>query len=135
MHGHTPLRTYLAATTFLIVTAIASAPARADGATGLAIGLRTGYALPAGKIGTTSDQFQGGDLSDSVTGMIPLWIDLGYRFTPNLTVGGFFQYRFGFLNKDNNRDCDGCSVHDLAFGATAQYHFMPGERFDPWAGL
>jgi hypothetical protein len=104
---------------------------QADGAsqTGLEFGLRTGFMLPFGK---TADRPQG-SLSDSFTGFLPIWIEGGYRFNPNLFVGAFFQYAFAFTkNCDPGFDCSGS---DLRVGAEGHYHFMPGRMADPWLGL
>lgn len=131
MLRHTLLRTFAVAS-FCLVTSTALAQ---ESASGLAIGLRTGYALPAGKIGGFSDRTEGMDLADGVSGMIPLWLDVGYRLNPNIYLGAFFQYGFGIINEDTNPNCNNCSVHDLAFGLDASYRFLPGSPFNPWAGV
>ena len=97
------------------------------------LGLRLGYALPAGKIGDVSVAGQtadGGKLSDHVSGQIPIWIDAGYMVIPNLLVGLYGQY--GFIS---TKDCDGCSAHDLRIGIQGQYHFTPEQSIDPWLGI
>jgi outer membrane protein W len=68
--------------------------------------------------------------------MIPIWVDAGFRFNPNLYVGAFFQYGIGFVNKDKNPQCEqiSCSVSDIAFGANVHYHISPAASFDPWVG-
>ena len=117
----------------------ASAQTPAGKPDGLALGLRLGYALPMGKVAeptpsAMNTSASGGDLSDAVTGMIPIWIDAGYRVNPNLFIGGFFQYGFGIVNKDKNPGCGSCSAHDIAFGADVHYHILPAASFDPWVG-
>jgi hypothetical protein len=108
---------------------------------GFAFGVRTGYALPMGRIGkiATNDPNTAptnDSLPDLVSGMVPIWVDAGYRINPNLYVGGFFQFGFGFVNKDKNPGCEqiSCSVQDIAFGANVHYHFLPAASFDPWIG-
>jgi hypothetical protein len=112
-----------------------TAPGKPDG---LALGLRLGYALPMGKLAeptaSAMNAGTGGDLSDVVSGMIPIWLDVGYRLNPNVFIGGFFQYGFGIVNKDKNPNCDSCSAHDIAFGADVHYHITPAASFDPWVG-
>ncbi|HXN83518.1 MAG TPA: hypothetical protein VN883_13665 [Myxococcales bacterium] len=97
--------------------------------TGLQFALRTGFMLPFGK---TADRPQA-SLSDSYSGFLPIWIEGGYRFTPNLFAGAFFQYAFGFTkNCPPSFDCSGS---DLRVGAEGHYHFMPGRMADPWLGV
>jgi outer membrane protein W len=106
---------------------------------GLALGARVGYAIPMGKLGgTTATDVTNHDLADNVTGMVPLWLDVGYRVNPAIYVGGFFQYGFAFVNKDKNTECSqglSCSTHDIAFGANLHYHILPDATFDPWLGV
>lgn len=102
---------------------------------GLQFGLRLGYGIPMGK---TADA-DGADLSNSVSGQLPIWLDVGYRIIPNIYVGLYGQYGIAFINKDNNTECkaDGasCSASDFRFGVNAHYHFSPGQSVDPWVGL
>jgi len=105
---------------------------------GLALGARVGYAIPMGKLGgTTAANASNHDLADNVSGMVPLWFDVGYRINPAIYLGGFFQYGFGSFNKDKNPACSqglSCSAHDIAFGANLHYHILPDATFDPWLG-
>jgi len=59
--------------------------------TGVEIGVRTGYAIPLGNAAGDAD------LDQLYSGIIPLWFDLGYRLTPNVMIGGYFQYGFGLV--------------------------------------
>lgn len=103
---------------------------------GIELGVRAGYGVPLGKAGDNTN------LSDQVKGMVPLWVDLGYRFDPNWYFGGFFQYGFGFvpsIASAPGAPCSiagvSCSVNDLRFGLNVHYHFRPAETFDPWLGV
>jgi len=134
------MRYLFAAFLGLGVTCIAST-GRAQSDSGFAFGLRAGYAIPMGKAGladtanttnTSSDKLQ-----DSVKGMIPLWFDVGYRISPALYAGAFFQYGFALINKDQNEEYNhgfSCSAHDIALGANVHYHILPDASFDPWLG-
>jgi opacity protein-like surface antigen len=102
---------------------------------GLSLGLRAGYAIPGGNIGKREAQDQDDPLSDGVKGMIPFWLDLGFRITPHLAVGASLQYGYGLLNKDNLQGCNDCSADVIAFGAHVYLHAAPGGGFDPWVGL
>ncbi len=109
--------------------ALASMPAKADTESGFALGVRTGYSVPMGsaKSGLTLASLDGG--------MIPFWLDVGYRFSPNLYVGGFFQYGLTFPPTHSCPPGGSCNGNDLKGGIDFQYHFMPHTKFDPWAGL
>jgi len=116
----------------------------AQSSSGLALGLRLGYAIPMGKAGAlaapgTTPDTKNDNLHDTISGMVPLWFDVGYRIDPALYVGAFFQYGFAFVNKDNpsNVACNqgvSCSAHDITFGANVHYHILPDGSFDPWLG-
>lgn len=144
------MRLFLSTTAAALLT-VSAASAFADGPTGIELGLRTGYALPFGNAsggstfttttGTTTatTMTTGSSLSDGVSGQIPLWVDVGYRFTPNFYIGGFFQYGFAFIPNTAATGCGqsgvSCSGHDVMFGADAHYHVLPDAPFDPWIGL
>ncbi len=92
------------------------------------LGLRLGYGIP---LGSSSD---GVDLSETYSGMLPIWVDAGYMVTPNIMVGLYFQYGIGFI-----ADCPSgasCSGSDMRFGLQGQYHLAGAEKkLDPWFGL
>jgi hypothetical protein len=108
-------------------------------AEGFELGARLGYGIPMGEVADD------GDLSDGISGMIPLQLDLGYRVLPELMIGGYVMYGFGFTGDTISDSCDrlddipgvtaSCSTHDLRLGIQAQYHFLPQEKLDPWLGL
>src|SRR5262249_31143389 len=87
---------------------------------GLAFGLRTGYAIPMVSAESNSN------LSDSITGMVPIWIDAGFRFSPYVYLGAFFQYGFGIVPSNSGCNTTGvsCSESDLRLGANVHYHFV-----------
>jgi hypothetical protein len=115
--------------------------ARADATpTGVEVGLRTGYALPLGSsVGGPGDN----SLSNTFSGVLPIWVDAGYRLNPNLMIGAYFQYGIAFINNSKagagQAGCSAngvsCSGSDMMFGVQAHYHFMPDATFDPWAGI
>jgi outer membrane protein W len=102
---------------------------------GLSLGLRVGYALPGGGIGALEMGDSSEPLSDTVTGMVPFWLDLGYRITPHLGVGLSLQYGFAQINDEEAGDCPECSADVVAVAASVYFHGIPGGKFDPWAGL
>lgn len=97
---------------------------------GLDLGARLGYGIPLGK--AIGGPGPGNALSDGITGQVPIWIDAGYRFTPNVMAGAYFQYGFAFV-----KDCPSgasCSAHDIRLGIQAQYRIQPTEKWTPgWA--
>jgi hypothetical protein len=118
-------------TAALIAVAVASAsPARADDS-GFTVGLRASYAFPRGQVVTASN------LSDMVAGSIPLWFDLGYRFTKSFQVGAYAQYA-GLFGLSRVASCPvngNCSSNSTRFGLETSYAFFPDASFDPWVGL
>ena len=122
----------------------AAAPAMAErgafgsGGGAIELGARLGVGLPFGHEGAQAGNADPA-LSDDVKNLVPIWIDAGYRFTPSFSLGLSFQYAFGFINKDQNPFCtqaaSDCSTHDTRVGLNATYHFMPGQKLDPWVGF
>jgi hypothetical protein len=110
-----------------------TANAEADGGA-VEVGLRTGYALP---LGDATGGNPGTSLGDVISGMVPIWIDAGYRLNSNLYIGADFQYGITFINNDKT-GCGAsganCSSNDLMFGVNLHYHLMPSQIIDPWLG-
>lgn len=102
---------------------------------GLTLGARFGFGAPLGR---TS---QGNDLSKTFSGTIPLQIEAGWRFNPNLYGGVYFQFAAAQLDSQMREaracDADGvsCSSSDLRVGLDVVYTFLPAARFSPWAGF
>jgi len=99
---------------------------------GIHFGLRLGYGIPLG------DAAAGAKLSDTVLGQIPIWVDLGWQFTPAFMVGAYFSYGFGILDGDLADACDAssisCSIADIRLGLQVQYGFAPKRGTNPWIG-
>src|SRR5579863_7572530 len=117
------MRTAILAAMGVALASVAMAtPARADGGA-VSLGLRSGYSLPMG------DAVGGGSgaLSDGISGMVPIWIDAGYKLNPNMYIGADFQYGIAFVNTGKQPSCNmsgfSCSANDLMFGADFHYHF------------
>jgi outer membrane protein W len=97
----------------------------ADLAGKLVLGVRLGFGFPIGKT-TGEDSFK-------FSNMVPIWLDLGYKFTPNLMVGLYGHYAFaGISDCYSNAEC---SAYVWRFGAQVQYEFSPEGTIDPWVGL
>jgi hypothetical protein len=111
---------------------------------GLSFGLRSGYAVPLGNVQgsiTILGQTLTYPLTDYSNGLIPIWADIGYRFSPNWYLGAFYQYGIGLLPSKltgTGGICSAgvsCTEWSMRFGLNVHYHFMPGEKLDPWVGL
>src|ERR1700722_18599366 len=127
-----------------------SARADDEGPIGWEIGLRASYALPFGNVlddgvlNASSMLVSNPEpITQLVKGAVPLRLDAGYRWTPHLFVGAFFQYEFLVTN-------DACTAthtllcnngnfthtgYDAVLGASAQYHLLPSQQLDPWLGV
>jgi hypothetical protein len=79
------------------------------------------------------------DLSSSVNGQLPLWLDVGYRISPEIYVGGFLQFGVIFPANNQTTGCgqngQSCGGNDVLAGVDFHYHFLPKTSFDPWAGV
>jgi hypothetical protein len=113
---------------------LAAMPSVAAAQSGAEVGVRTGYAFAAGHTGARANS-DDQNLGDWISGQWPIWIDAGYRFNPNLYLGGYFQYGFGSVNDDHQVDqllsisCRSanvdCSASDTRLGVMGRYHLMP----------
>jgi hypothetical protein len=126
-----------ALSSFLAVGTTAQADATPSG---IELGLRSGYAIPFGAAtGGATDGSN--DMSKVVSGMVPIWVDAGYRL-PSLYVGAFFQYGIGIVASGSQSvtgPCGqnglSCSISDLMLGIDAHYHFAPEGVIDPYLGV
>jgi hypothetical protein len=102
---------------------------------GFEFSLRTGFGLPIG----AADG--GTQMTDMLTHVVPLWVDLGYRPSPPIYVGIYFQHGFGSLNTGGaaEQGCTrpglSCTTSDVRLGIDLDVHLAPDETFDPWFGL
>jgi len=68
-------------------------------------------------------------------GLLPLWLDVGYRLNRNVLIGAYFQYGFFFVSSSFCRPpLESCSGHDIRTGAQAHFHLRPEASVDPWLG-
>jgi hypothetical protein len=102
---------------------------------GVELGFRAGYGVPLGRADGNVR------FSEAIAGMVPLWVDIGYRMKPNWYLGAFFQYGIARASSIDRPTCSNpnsrfsCSMNNLRFGLNAHYHFMPAHSFDPWIGI
>ena len=98
---------------------------RQGGERGASVGFRAGYGKAFGDAVDSTAQ------SSLIQGMIPFWVDIGYRLNPKLYLGGYFQFAIGMVPGD----CPGCSANVMRFGFNLHYHLLPGDDYDPWVGI
>jgi len=111
----------------------AAAPRGTGGA--VEFGLRTGYGIPLGHTGKAAGDTSDDKLSSTISGEIPLWVDLGYRLNPNVYLGLSFQYAFGFVPDGQCSSGASCSISDLRLDANFMYHVTPDQPADFWLGF
>jgi outer membrane protein W len=103
------------------------------------LGLRLGYGIPLGNAAGASDVpgDQDSKLSDVYSGMIPIWLDVGYFVTPNIMIGLYGHYGIAMIadNEDACPEGADCSGSVIRFGLQGQYHLSRGQSLDPWFGL
>jgi hypothetical protein len=121
----------------LFVLSLARTASAQDPGTGFETGLRVGYAVPLGNIVGGNDDDRG--LDNAIKGAVPIWVDLGYRVLPELFVGLYGQYGFGFSGDTFGDNCEesdtNCSASTLRLGLELHYHPVPKSVANPWVGL
>ncbi len=110
----------------------------------LQLGLRVGWASAMGDAletkGTSMTPSQTVKMSDWIEAQIPLQLDVGYRVTPEITVGAYGSYGFGDTGGQYVDACRiygwDCSASVVRAGVEATYAFTKvSPRIVPWAGL
>jgi hypothetical protein len=97
---------------------------------GFGLGFKVSWAFPMGKKETNS-LFP--DLSASVTGLLAIGADIGYRLNPNVFLGMYLGAGYVFP-----KDCGSgvtCTGWDFRGGPEFLYRFQPFADIVPWAGL
>jgi hypothetical protein len=107
----------------------------------LEAGVRTGYGVPIGRITRDAPA----DVSDYISGQIPLGVNLGARVDGHVALGLYYSYGFGFLGGHLRETCDlleaspsgatvevSCYARSHRLGLQVGYHFTPRRTFDPW---
>ncbi len=96
-------------------------------------GLRTGLELGLGEI-DDGNAFRGADLNGVAEYRIPVWLDLGYRFTEPLWLGLYAQAGSGAFG-DSCPSGAQCEWTDVRLGGQLVYNLAPTSPMDPWLGL
>ena len=95
------------------------------------LGLRLGYGIPLGTSAGASDVpgDQDEKLSDTYSGMIPIWLDLGYFVTPQIMLGLYGHYGIGLVADSENTCPEGADCSGSASGFRASTTSRAG---NPW---
>ena len=98
--------------------------------TGVSIGIRGGIGFPVG-YGKSSQ------LSDVVSYVAPIGLDVGYYWRPNVYFGGYILYGFDGTSSSSNDACasgtdNSCSAQSYKFGLVAEYAFRHKRTMSPW---
>jgi hypothetical protein len=100
------------------------------------IALRSGVSIPIG--GMAQGRFAEPIRMAHVAGLqVPVFVDLGWRLSPAVFVGGYGSIALGPGSERFERDtclttCRTLSVHA---GAQVHVHLAPRRRVDPWLGI
>jgi outer membrane protein W len=134
----------LVALALLVVSVAAVRTARADEDPdpnpstehpGLDLGIRTGYSIPFGKM-TGAD---GDDVSQGISGAVPLVVEAMFRANPQFSVGLLFQYAFAQTKSGGATGCGtngvDCSSSDIHLAIQGMFHPTVSGSFAPWLGL
>lgn len=101
---------------------------------GFQMALRTGYAVPMGKLSDRSNA----DLSNFFSGQVPVFVEIGGKPNPHLFLGGYFGLGVGGAAGVQKDACEtanaSCVAVGLRLGAEIQYHILPEGSTNPWLG-
>lgn len=109
------------------------------------------FAMPDGETATDTDGPEAGlrlgltsvsgtfepsvKLDSEVAGLLPLWLDAGYRFSDRWFVGAYFQYAVGVTSKTRERECPACVNTWMRYGVQGQYSLLRTSGAHVWLGL
>jgi hypothetical protein len=94
---------------------------------GLLFGVRAGWGLPFGDVARDAP------LADLADGKLPLWLDVGYRFSGHLR--GVLYFELAPMSLAACPTGAACSAFDVRFGLELQLHPAPRSWLDPWIGV
>lgn len=93
------------------------------------LGLRLGLTNGVGS-------FESGNrVSESVAGMLPLWVDAGYRIYDRWFLGFYWQYALGIRSSTSESDCKSCVHSGIHYGLQVNYSVLRGPHAHVWVGL
>lgn len=132
------LRPSVARVGLLCALALLTPTARAE-ERGLPLEVRyaAGWVLPFGDVFAPPFEQRGLALHDVVTGGVSGWLELDYRLSEHLSVGGAIAYSRNLVSRTEGCSAAGltCSSSDVAAGASLVYRIAPRGHLVPWAGV
>jgi hypothetical protein len=77
----------------------------------------------------------GNTVSKHVAGMLPLWVDAGYRVYDRWFLGFYWQYALGIPSSTSKSECESCVHSGIRYGLQVNYSILRGPHSHVWAGL
>ena len=109
-----------------LTTPMAPSPVKPAARNAFELMLGLGYGQGFGSIGNLQPK-----VNDLLSAGGEVQLGLGWRINPRFMVGVFAQG-----SKNSTRDLDaGGDVYTAGAGIETNYHFLPGNDWDPWMGL
>jgi hypothetical protein len=126
------MRILLGLAAFVVLSTV---PSRARAKeTGVELAGRISYGIPFGKIADDEDY----GMRDWFTSqVVPVQLDVGYRVTQRVFVGGYFSYgavQVGDVCESDKFADIACDSRDVRAGAEVTYHFSPPSEDAGWIG-
>ncbi len=112
-----------------VAMALASAP---DAMAQVALDLKVGYALPVGDVWVASPWNPAWSMTSVWTGAVPVEVAARYRFTPNISVGPYFQWGPAFTTSTGFDSISGSSGTTMRLGLELVYGITPDAGMNPW---
>lgn len=103
--------------------------APSESSDGPELGLRLGLTTGNGEFESSEP------LNDNVIGMLPLWVDAGYRFHDRWFVGMYWQYGLGLSSVTSKSECAACVHSSIKYGLQIHYTFLTTQTTRLWTGL
>lgn len=122
-----PARSLLLASLLALAAPAAAAPQPPGDEDGMLFGVRGGWAVPGG------DVERGQPLKELAKAELPLWLELGYRFSGHVRAAFYFELAPVSLTAPCPVGA-ACSSFDGRFGLGIQLHPWPRAWLDPWIG-
>ncbi len=135
MRRVTPLL-FGAALALVAPAVVAAEPVPPPPNSGILLGVRAGYALPFGDVARDEASLPpaGARLRDLVPGKVPLWLEVGYRFSRHFHGELFMELAPSSVASQSCAQGP-CSALGISFGVAVQVHALPTKLVDPWLGV
>lgn len=93
------------------------------------LGLRLGLSTGSGQLE------ESGPLRERIAGMLPLWVDAGYRLYDRWFLGVYWQYGLGLSSSSSDAECESCVHSAIKYGLQINYSFLTTPAARVWAGI